>query len=57
MFEHLKRKAVEAAYKVLSHRVIYGGLSACHGMAALITDKPEVYWPIAALYSLLVVRG
>jgi hypothetical protein len=39
------------------HRAIYTGLAACHGSACLMTDKPGLYALMAALYSILAVRG
>ncbi|MEM0908603.1 MAG: hypothetical protein AAGJ94_14640 [Pseudomonadota bacterium] len=39
------------------HRAIYGALSACHGSGCVITDKPELYAPMALLYAVLAVRG
>jgi hypothetical protein len=39
------------------HRMIYAGLSVCHGLACVLTDKPEVYGPMALLYLMLVAKG
>lgn len=53
MLERLK-KAINVA---LCHHSLYGGLTGCHGFAAWVTDKPEVYLPMAALYAVLAIRG
>jgi hypothetical protein len=57
MFERLKQKLVLYGAVIASHRAVYSGLSACHLWAAVATDKPEVYCPIAALYTVLAWRG
>ncbi|MEO9682816.1 MAG: hypothetical protein ABJF86_13230 [Tateyamaria sp.] len=41
----------------LCHRAMYGSLSASHGWAAWVTEKPEVYVPMLLLYAVLAVRG
>jgi len=51
MFERLKK----AILRVLTHRSLHLGLSACHLSAAALTGKPEVYGPMAVLYLLLAV--
>jgi hypothetical protein len=43
--------------EMISHRVIYGGLSGCHLWAAVATGKWEVYVPMAVLYALALWRG
>ena len=60
MFELLnKAKAVSVwgANLLFCHRVIYAGLSVCHGSGCVITEKPELYGPMAVLYALLALRG
>ena len=42
---------------LVCHRVIYAGLATCHGLGCLITDKPELYGPMAVLYVILALRG
>jgi len=50
--------ALIALFGVLTcHRSIYTGLAACHGSACLLTDKPTLYAMMAALYSILAIRG
>jgi len=39
------------------HRAIYGALAACHGLGSVITDKPELYGPMAMLYAIHAIRG
>lgn len=52
------KTAVVKTFEVLvSHRAIHAGLSACHGMGCVITDRPELYGPLAALYAILALRG
>ncbi|MEM7529607.1 MAG: hypothetical protein AAF416_18380 [Pseudomonadota bacterium] len=60
MFELLKtwRTRLRTAFAfVFCHRAIYAGLSACHGSGCLITEKPELYGPMAVLYAILALRG
>jgi hypothetical protein len=38
------------------HRCVYGGLSACHFSACLLTGKPELYAPMATLYLILAAK-
>lgn len=51
------KKAQSMFAALVCHRAIYAGLSACHGSGCLITDKPELYGPIALLYAVLAARG
>jgi hypothetical protein len=39
------------------HRALYAGLAGCHGAACWLTDKPELYGPMALLYAILALRG
>lgn len=39
------------------HRAVYAGLAACHGSGCVVTQKPELYGPMAILYLVLVFRG
>ncbi len=45
------------AAALLGHRAIYTGLAACHASGCVITDKPELYAPMAILYALLALRA
>ncbi len=38
-------------------RAIYAGLSFCHVLACVLTDKPHLYGPLALLYLMLCVKG
>lgn len=42
---------------MLCHRAIYVGLAITHGSGCILTDKPELYAPIALLYTVLAFRG
>jgi hypothetical protein len=60
MFElrtKLKSCVLMLCASMFRHRVIYAGLSGCHGAGCWITDKPELYGPIALLYAILALRG
>lgn len=60
MFElliKLKFWASTLCVSLFCHRSIYAGLSACHAMGCWVTDKPELYGPISALYAILALRG
>ena len=60
MFELLKKPKfwVQKLSAILfCHRAIYFGLSTCHGSACWITERPELYGPMAALYAILALRG
>ena len=63
MFELMTRlNKVKAAFLwvaslLFCHRMIYLALSLCHGSGCLITEKPELYGPMAALYAILALRG
>lgn len=52
-----KTKLLSVCAAVFCHRAIYAGLSACHGSGCLITEKPELYGPMAVLYAILALRG
>ena len=52
------KTALAHLFAVLTcHRAIYTGLAACHGSGCLITQKPELYGPMAVLYAILALRG
>lgn len=53
-----KFKAVcsRGANLLFCHRMIYAGLSLCHGSGCLITEKPQFYAPAAVLYAILALR-
>lgn len=53
----LKIWAVKVIGILLCHRAIYTGLSVCHGSGCIITEKPELYGPMAVLYAILALRG
>ena len=53
----LKMRVLRLFALLFCHRVIYAGLSACHGAGCLITEKPELYGPMAVLYAILALRG
>lgn len=60
MFElltKLKTLALMLCATLFCHRAIYAGLSCCHGAGCWLTDKPELYGPMAALYAILAFRG
>ena len=60
MFElltKLKSWAQNLSAILFQHRAIYAGLSACHWAGCWLTDKPELYGPVAALYAILALRG
>lgn len=63
MFEQNERLTrlttiIERLLDVLTcHRAIYTGLAACHGSGYFITQKPELYGPMALLYVILALRG
>ena len=42
---------------VFAHRVLYAALAFCHASGCLVTEKPELYGPMAVLYGILSVRG
>ena len=55
--QRLKDKIAALADVLFCHRAIYAGLSLCHGSACIVTEKPELYGPMAALYAILALRG
>lgn len=63
MFEPLKKlmslsQAIKRILAQLVHdRVIYAGLAVCHAMGCVITDKPQLYGPMAVLYAILALRA
>lgn len=42
---------------MFAHRVLYGALAVCHASGCVVTEKPELYGPMAILYGLLLVRS
>lgn len=63
MFELMKQvNRVKAACLcgadvLFCHRMIYGGLSLCHGTGCLITENAQLYAPMSVLYAVLALRG
>ena len=53
----LKTAMMRLLVVLTCHRAIYTGLAACHGSGCMITDKPELYGPMAVLYTILALRG
>lgn len=53
----LKTKLCKLARAVICDKSLYGQLAGCHGFAALSTEKPEIYLPMAVLYAVLALRG
>lgn len=47
---------VRVSEALFRHRMIYAGLAFCHGLASLLTKHPEIYVPMAALYTVLAFR-
>jgi hypothetical protein len=43
--------------RLFCHRMIYAGLTVCHAFGCAITDKPQLYGPMAVLYAILAVLG
>lgn len=54
----IKLKTIVQRYYpiLLSNRTIYAGLTVCHGVAASVTEKPEIYVPMAMLYALKTLK-
>lgn len=52
-----KSRLLTACAFVFCHRAIYAGLSACHWSGVWVTDKPQLYGPMAVLYAILALRG
>lgn len=59
MFELTKLKTVGNALigAVFAHRVLYAALALCHASGCIVTEKPELYGPMAVLYGILSLRG
>ena len=57
MLNQLKKTLKTLAAIALGHRVIYGLLSFAHANGCVMTDYPELYAPMAALYAILAWRG
>lgn len=39
------------------HKCVHFGLTSVYALAGVIGDKPQIYWPVAALYAVLTIRG
>lgn len=52
-----KARLLWIAGMLFCHRMIYTGLSLCHISGCMITEKPQLYGPMAVLYAILAVRG
>ena len=52
-----KAAIMRAGATLTCHRAVYAGLAACHGSGCVVTQKPELYGPMALLYLVLVFRG
>ena len=59
MFEPTKLKKIvkEIWEAVCAHRVLYAALAICHASGCVVTEKPELYGPMAILYGILSLRG
>lgn len=57
LIETLKNGVASFCAIFLCHRAIYAGLSVCHGSGCVLTEKPELYGPMAALYAILALKG
>ena len=59
MFELTKWKTVlkTLVSAVFAHRVLYAALAICHASGCVVTEKPELYGPMAILYGILSLRG
>jgi hypothetical protein len=49
--------ALRIAKALVCHRAIYTGLAICHSTGCFLTEKPELYGPMAILYAALAVKG
>lgn len=52
-----KNRAGPIAKALVCHRAIYAGLALCHGSGCFLTEKPELYGPMALFYTVLALRG
>ncbi|MDP2801162.1 MAG: hypothetical protein Q8O26_04685 [Phreatobacter sp.] len=59
MFELMKLRIIvlRFAKAFYCHRAIYAGLACCHGSGCFLTEKPELYGPMAVLYAVLALKG
>ncbi|MEM1345916.1 MAG: hypothetical protein AAGI34_15230 [Pseudomonadota bacterium] len=57
LLKRLRERAEKICATLFCHRMLHGGLSLCHGAGCWVTDKPELYGPMAVLYAILTVRG
>ena len=57
MLNQLKKTLKTFVAIALGHRVIYGLLSFAHANGCVMTDYPELYAPMAALYAILAWPG
>lgn len=53
----LKSRVVSWGEFLFCHRALYTGLSICHGLGCILTEKPELYGPMAFFYVILAYRG
>ncbi len=58
MFELHRLKTIAKAVlsAIFAHRVLYAALAFCHASGCIVTEKPELYVPMAMLYGILSVR-
>lgn len=57
LLTNLKKLLLRFCAIISCHRSLYAALSASHGMGCVITNKPELYGPMAALYVILAFKG
>ena len=59
MFELKKLKTIVKSVlgALLAHRVLYAALSLCYASGCVVTEKPELYGPLAFIHGLLTLRG
>lgn len=59
MFELQQLKAVVrfVLNALFAHRALYAALAICHASGCLVTEKPQLYGPMAVLYGILSLRG
>lgn len=53
----LVAKVASLCLVLLCHRAIYAGLAVCHSSGCWLTGKPELYGPMAVLYTILALKG
>lgn len=57
LIKKLNSMVIKICAALLCHRMIYAGLTACHGTASILSDKPALYAAMAVLYAILAIRG